>query len=128
MDVQNHLKTVCLEVSPIIVTTIQLDGKMTPSTGVTTPQIHKIVRPVTGRIWKGAPRVYHAQLVIMAGVAPMGMPLMKILIAVKPVMVTQLHRVQIVIIAKPLASTVLIVTRTLPGLTRILPMATPHTG
>ena len=99
MGVQNLLKTVCLEVSPNLVTTIQLDGKMTPSMGVTSRRIHKIVRPVMERIWKGVPRVYHAQLVIMAGVAPMGMPLMKILIAVKPVMVTQLQRVQIAITA-----------------------------
>lgn len=37
---------------------------MIPSMGVTTPQIRKIVRPVTERTWKGGPRVYHAHLAI----------------------------------------------------------------
>jgi len=60
MDAQKHLKRVCLEVSPILVTTIQRDGKMIPSMGVTSVQIRKIVKPVTERIWKEAPQVYHA--------------------------------------------------------------------
>ena len=86
MDVQNHLKTVCLEVSPILVTTIQLDGKMTHSMGVTTLQIHRIVRLVTERIWKGAPRVYHAQLVTMAdGPAPTAKNMLQTLTTAKAV-------------------------------------------
>ena len=60
MDVQNHLKTVYLEIIQIIVPTILGDGKMTHSMEVTTTQIHRIVRLVTEMIWKGAPRVYHA--------------------------------------------------------------------
>ena len=49
MGVQNLLKGVCLEVSQILIPTIQLDGKMTHSMGVTSLRIHKIVRPVTER-------------------------------------------------------------------------------
>ena len=50
MGVQNLLATVCLEVSQIIIPTILQDGKIIRSTGGTSLQIRKIVKPVMEEI------------------------------------------------------------------------------
>jgi len=97
------LKKVCPERPQILVRihTILKDGKIIPSMGLTTLQIRRTVKPVTGTISKAGPRVYHAQVaIIVAGPAPTRMPLMMILIVANPVMATpQAHGVEIVITA-----------------------------
>ena len=105
MGVQNLLKRVCLEASPIPVTSILRDGKMIRSMGLITLQIRKTVRPVMEVIFEGGPRVYRAMLAITAGAAPMRKPLMKILIVAKPAMEPQLQPAQIAIIAVGAAPT-----------------------
>ena len=50
-------------------------------------------------IFEGVPRVYHALLAIITGIAPMRLCLTKTPVLAKAVMVTQLQRVQIAITA-----------------------------
>ncbi len=95
MGVHNLLKRVCLKV----ISTILRDGKIIRSTEMSSLQILKTVEPVMGKTLKGVPRVYHAVLAIMTGVAPMRLRLTKTPVLAKAVKVTQLQRVQIAITA-----------------------------
>ncbi len=105
MDVQNLLKRVCLEMSPLLAPTILPDGKIILNMAVITLQTHKIARSVMERIWEGVPQVYHAEVAITAaGLELMGRHLPQILTTVRPVMVptwkevSRLYHAQIVII------------------------------
>jgi hypothetical protein len=118
MDVQNLLKRVCLEVSPLLSPTTLLDGKIILNMAVITVQTHKIARPVMERIWEAVPQAYHAHRVITAaGLEPMGRHLPQILTTVRPVMVptwkavSRLYHAQIVIM---MMSTPIIIMMELP--------------